>query len=171
MFTAPSSSDQRTPAAPHLGSPDGPGVRIPPPIIYAAAFVIGLLLQARFPAPFLVRPVALGLGIALALAGGLFIIAAIPTMVRGHGTLNTAAPSAALVMAGPYRVSRNPMYLGLVLLYTGLAFTFAVAWALPLLIPLIVYTQVGVIVPEERYLTHAFGDTYRAYTTRVRRWL
>jgi protein-S-isoprenylcysteine O-methyltransferase Ste14 len=74
-------------------------------------------------------------------------------------------------MSGPYRISRNPMYLGLVLLYGGLACVFAIGWALPLLVPLILYTQVGTIVPEERYLERSFGESYRAYRSRVRRWL
>ncbi|MEO7000344.1 MAG: isoprenylcysteine carboxylmethyltransferase family protein [Ktedonobacterales bacterium] len=171
-FHSPSSSVQRAPAAPDMEDRNGPGVRIPPPVFFVAALLIGLLLQVRFPVSlFLARPIALGLGAALAIAGGLFIVTAIPAMVRGHGTLNTAAPSAALVVSGPYRISRNPMYVGLVLLYSGLACGFAVVWALPLLIPLIVYTQIGVIAPEERYLTHAFGDTYRTYMAHVRRWL
>ena len=167
--TSPSSSDRPAPATQQRR--DSPGVRLPPPLVYLIAFLIGLLLQARFPAPFLPRPIALGLGAALMGAGALVIVSAIPTMLRGHGTLSTAAPSAALVTSGPYRYSRNPMYLGLVLLYGGFACALAITWALPLLIPLIVYTQVGVIAPEERYLERAFGDAYRAYRTRVRRWL
>jgi protein-S-isoprenylcysteine O-methyltransferase Ste14 len=96
---------------------------------------------------------------------------AIPTMLRRHGTLNTAAASAALVTSGPYRYSRNPMYVGLILLHTGLALVFALPWAVPLLILLVLYTSVGVIAPEERYLDRAFGDDYRVYETQVRRWL
>ena len=150
---------------------DSPGVRIPPPVIYAAAFVLGLLLQARFPLPFLVRPIALGLGGAIAALGALCIVMSIPTMLRGRGTLNTAGPSAALVVSGPYRFSRNPMYLGLTLLYAGVAVMLGVVWALLLVILLVIYTQVRVIMPEERYLQRAFGDDYRAYCSRVRRWL
>ena len=150
---------------------DSPGVRIPPPVVYVAAFLISLLLQARFPLPFLAQPVALGLGGVIAAVGALFIATSIPTMLRGHGTLNTAGPSAALVVSGPYRFSRNPMYLGLTLLYAGVAVMFAVVWALLFVIPLILYTQVRVIIPEERYLQRAFGDDYRAYCSQVRRWL
>jgi protein-S-isoprenylcysteine O-methyltransferase Ste14 len=150
---------------------DSPGVRMPPPVIYVAAFVVGLVLQARFPLPFLAQAVALGLGGVITAVGALCIVTSIPAMLRGHGTLNTAGPSAALVMSGPYRFSRNPMYLGLALLFTGVAIVFAVVWALLFVIPLILYTQVRVIVPEERYLQRAFGDSYRAYSSHVRRWL
>lgn len=150
---------------------DSPGVRLPPPVIYVAAFAVGLALQARFPLPFLPRSAALGLGGVIAAVGALFIVTSIPAMLRGHGTLNTAGPSAALVLSGPYRFSRNPMYLGLALLFIGVAVLFAVVWALLLVIPLVLYTQVRVIVPEERYLERTFGDRYRAYSSRVRRWL
>ncbi len=165
---SPSASDRPAPVAQH---PDSPGVRIPPPIIVLGAFLIGWALQSLVPLPFLAPPVSVGVGIALGAAGALFIAAAIPTMLRGHGTLNTAAPSASLVTSGPYRLSRNPMYLGLVLLYAGVACAFAIVWALPLVIPVVLYIRFRVIAPEERYLDRAFGDAYRSYRTRVRRWL
>lgn len=63
------------------------------------------------------------------------------------------------------------MYLGLVLLFTGVAVLLAVTRAVLLVVPLILYTQTRVIMPEERYLQRAFGDSYRAYCSRVRRWL
>lgn len=167
----PVTSDRPDPMASHANSLDNPGIRIPPPVIYIVVFLGSLWLQSRFPLPFLAPPVALGVGAALSATGTLFVATAIPTMLRGHGTLSTAGTSAALVAQGPYRYSRNPMYLGLLLLYSGFACVFAVVWALPLLIPLIVYTRVGVIAPEEHYLARAFGDAYRAYQARVRRWL
>jgi len=150
---------------------ESPGVRIPPPVFYILAFLTSLALQARFPLPFLSPALALGLGAALMAAGGLFIVLSILTLWRGHGTLNTNGSSAALVASGPYRISRNPMYLGLVLLYAGVACVFSVVWALLALTPLIIYTQLSIIAREERYLDSAFGDAYRAYKARVRRWL
>ncbi|HEX9068921.1 MAG TPA: isoprenylcysteine carboxylmethyltransferase family protein [Ktedonobacterales bacterium] len=151
--------------------PDSPGVRIPPPIYYIAAFLLGLFLQSRFPLPTLPPPVALGVGIPLTALGVLFAGASVPTMLRGHGTLNTDRPSAALVTSGLYRLTRNPMYLALTLVGGGLACALGITWALPLLIPVVIYTQIGVIMPEERYLERTFGDAYRAYRRRVRRWL
>lgn len=151
--------------------PDSPGVRIPPPIFFLTAFFIGFVVQRAFPIPFLPPSIRLGLGGVLALMGALFIVTAIPTMLKGHGTLNTNGPSSQVVTSGPYRFSRNPMYLGLVLLYGGAAVILALVWALLLLIPLVVYTQVRVILPEEQYLTRAFGDTYRDYTAKIRRWI
>ena len=168
MSATPSKSDPRTATSVR---PDNPGVRLPPPVFYVAGFLIGHVIESRFPLPFFARPIGIAVGLALAAVGILFIVTAIPTMLRGHGTLNTAAPSASLVTSGPYAFSRNPMYMGLVLVYSGLVCIFAVTWAIPILLLLILYTQVGVITPEERYLDRTFGDTYRVYRKRVRRWL
>lgn len=97
--------------------------------------------------------------------------AVVAPILHGRGTLNTAGACAALVTDGPYRLSRNPMYRGLALLYGGLPLVFSVTWALPLLVPVLIYTQARVIAPEERYLERAFGDAYHAYRARVRRWI
>jgi protein-S-isoprenylcysteine O-methyltransferase Ste14 len=150
---------------------DSPGVRIPPPVYYAAAFLIGLFLQARLPLPYFPRPYALALGLVALLPGVALAAASVITMLRGKGTLNTNAASSQLVTTGVYRISRNPMYVSNALIYGGLASLFSVMWALIFLPLLIIFTQVAVILPEERFLTRHFGDQYRAYQARVRRWL
>ncbi|HEU0028352.1 MAG TPA: isoprenylcysteine carboxylmethyltransferase family protein [Ktedonobacterales bacterium] len=150
---------------------DSPGVRIPPPVYYAAVFLIGLFLQARLPLPYFPQPYALVLGLVALLPGVALAAVSVITMLRGKGTLNTNAASAQLVTTGIYRVSRNPMYVSNALIYGGLASLFSVTWALVFLPLLIILTQVVVILPEERFLTRHFGDEYRAYKSRVRRWL
>ena len=150
---------------------EGPGVRIPPPIYFVLALLAGWAIQTLLPLPWLTPPIAWSVGGALLVAGLMINATSVFVMVRGNGTLNTNGPSAALVTAGPFRFSRNPLYLGLVLLYSGIACLFAIVWAVPLLIPLVVYTQLGVIAPEERYLERAFGESYIIYKARVRRWL
>ena len=80
-------------------------------------------------------------------------------------------PTTALVIGGPYRLTRNPMYLGFLLLYVGVACWFGLVWPL-LLAPVLVWViSVSVIGREERYLTRTFGDDYRRYQAHVRRWL
>lgn len=166
--TTPSGADRSNVATRPV---DSPGVRIPPPVTYAAAFLTGVGLQRLVPLSFFPHLVALGLGGALAVGGAAINLTAVPTMLRKHGTLNTSAPSAALVTAGPYRFSRNPMYVGLTLIYAGVASLFGVVWALPLLLLALLDTNIRVIGPEERYLERRFGGAYRAYKARVRRWI
>ncbi|HEV8191251.1 MAG TPA: hypothetical protein VGP82_07175, partial [Ktedonobacterales bacterium] len=81
MSATPSTSDPRTATPVH---PDNPGVRLPPPVFYVAGFLLGLLLEGRFPLPFFARPIGIAVGLALAAGGVLFIMTAIPTMLRGH---------------------------------------------------------------------------------------
>ncbi len=150
---------------------DSPGVRIPPPVIYILVFLVGFFLQSRFPLPFLPRPYDIALGIVALAPGAALVISSIATLVRGKGTLNTNGASSELVTSGVYRISRNPMYAGLALVYTGVASLNNMTWSLAFLPLLIIYTQVAVILPEERFLTRHFGDAYRAYMSRVRRWL
>lgn len=149
---------------------DSPGVRVPPPLVFITVFLLGWLIQSRLPLPFLPNPAALILGGALVASYLGLAIASIPTMVRGGGTLNTSAPSKALVTSGVYRVTRNPMYLSLLLLYTGVACITSMTWAVILLPTLVIYCQV-LIVREERYLTRAFGAAYSSYQASVHRWL
>lgn len=150
---------------------DSPGVRIPPPAVYALAYGAGALLQWGFPLPFAPRPYAIGFG-AVALALGVALaLASILTMLRGKGTLNTQAASKGLVTSGVYRLSRNPMYVSNIMMYLGFAALFSVTWALALLPLPILYTHFAVILREERFLARNFGEPYSAYAARVRRWL
>lgn len=80
-------------------------------------------------------------------------------------------PTTALVVDGIYRRTRNPFYLGAVLVYLGLGVAAASFWTIVLVIPLLWVINTGVIAPEERYLERKFGDAYRAYRVRVRRWI
>jgi len=81
------------------------------------------------------------------------------------------SPATALVTTGPYRYTRNPMYLGLAFLYAGIALAFGLLWALAALPVVLLVVDRVVIPPEERHLEAQFGDEYRAYKSRVRRWI
>ena len=80
-------------------------------------------------------------------------------------------PASALIQSGPYRFTRNPMYLGFALLTIAFALFFNTYWPIVLLIPALLLIQRLVIRPEERYLRRRFGADYEAYTRKVRRWL
>ena len=151
--------------------PDHPNVKIPPPLIYAAGFVLGLCLGRAVPVaalPKIPSHIAAVVWIALWAVLGVWSIGLFRRAHTGH--LPTRSVTA-LVISGPYRVTRNPGYLAMACLYVGLAFWFDVFWALVLLPLVLVAIQYYVIVREEAYLESKFGDEYRQYKARVRRWL
>ena len=150
---------------------DRSGVRIPPPLIFVAGFLAGVALELAFPIGAL--PFALAL-IAGLLGGALWLALDAPAMsrFRGAGTsIVPMRPTTALVTSGPYRFTRNPMYLGMAFLYAGLALAFGTIWALVLLPVVLLVVDRQVIAREERYLESKFGEAYREYKSRVRRWL
>ncbi len=150
---------------------DNPGVIAFPPALYAGTLAIGLGISFLFPVSFLPRLVSLPLA-ALAMVGaGWLSTSAVRTMTRAQTGIDPAKPTTAIVADGVFRLSRNPLYLSLTLLYIGISLLFSATWALLLLLPLLVVVQVGVIQREERYLELKFGDAYLRYKTQVRRWI
>lgn len=151
---------------------DNPGVIAPPPLIFAGGLLVGLLLHRQFPARFLPR------GWTRILSGGLLIALAVSLvrqafgeMQRAHTSPNPHEPVTEIVVNGPYRFSRNPIYLAFTLFYTGIAIMVNSLWTM-LLLPLVLFITIrGVIEREERYLERKFGDTYVRYKENVRRWI
>lgn len=154
------------------GAADTAGVLVRPPLLFLGALVAGIAFDALIPAPTgwldgWRWPVAAGLALA---AFAIFIPAA--RRFRAHGTnIPTDRPTMALVTDGPYRRSRNPIYVALTLLYLALALAAGSAWAIGMIVPVLIVLRHGVIAREERYLEGKFGEDYRAYRARVRRWL
>ena len=147
------------------------GVVVPPPLIYVAFFLAGVGLQRYFPLSRLT--IASG-----RVLGAVLILLSLTLMTWSFGRFWAAGtsvipvrPTTALVVKGPYRLTRNPMYLGLLLLYAGVACWFGLVWPL-LLVPVLIWViGASVIGREERYLIGKFGDEYRRYQAQVRRWL
>jgi protein-S-isoprenylcysteine O-methyltransferase Ste14 len=152
---------------------DNAGVVVPPPLIFAGTLLAGLALD-RFVIP---STLDLTLGLRLVVGGlllllGLTAIALALKLFRRAGTRPEPwQPSAAIVDTGIYRSMRNPMYLGMALGYAGAAFLLDSGVALVLLAPLVIVIRYGVIGREEAYLEGKFGEPYRQYKARVRRWL
>ncbi len=93
-------------------------------------------------------------------------------MIRKAGTaIRPERPVSALLTTGPFGLSRNPLYLALILLYSGLAILLNAFWSFVLLPAVIAIIAHWVITPEEEYLERAFGDEYLGYKKRVRLWL
>jgi len=154
-----------------MSEQDTPGVIAPPPLIYLAGLVIGLGLGYFLPTPFLPRSLAYGLGVVL-------IVIAVGIRLWGGQVMGCAGtsikptvPTTALVTTGPFRFSRNPLYISVTLLYLGIAIAAQSVWALVLLLVVLAVMQRGVIDREERYLERRFGADYIRYKERVRRWI
>ena len=147
-------------------------VIIRPPLAWALAVLGGLALNWLVPLPFLPanQPVvwlgALVFGLALALFAW-----AIVTMTRAGSNVPTNRPTTTIVESGPYRFTRNPIYLGMFLGLIGLAIAYDTLWLLMMHVPFALVIRYGVVAREEAYLERKFGDVYRAYRSRVRRWL
>jgi protein-S-isoprenylcysteine O-methyltransferase Ste14 len=148
-------------------------VRVFPPLIYATLFAVGYGAHRVAPMQLFVDPpIAVRLvGWALAALAVLLGASAALLFLRAGTTPDPRRPTTALVVHGPYRFTRNPMYLALALLYLGLALLMNAAWPLVLLPVAIMLVERWVIAREEAYLERQFGDAYRAYKARVRRWL
>jgi protein-S-isoprenylcysteine O-methyltransferase Ste14 len=148
------------------------GVIAPPPLIYAGGFLLGLRLDRAWSVSKLPpAPLRWLLAMPLLVSGVALMVAAVRTMWQSHTTINPAAPVDALVRTGPFRCSRNPIYLGDTLVYTGLALGIGRRGPLLVLPAVLALMQLGVIRREERYLERRFGQPYRDYRARVRRWL
>lgn len=150
---------------------DHAGVRMPPPLIYVVLFGLGWLLHQAAPLTFLpvgaARVAALFfLGCYLLLFGWSYLL-----FQRAGTSLVPVKPSVALVVRGPYRLTRNPMYLSLLCLYLAAALWFGLGWALILAPVVVLAVQRLAIAKEERYLERRFGDSYRQYRNQVRRWI
>lgn len=149
-----------------------PGVKFPPPFIFALGFLAGLALERWVYRTSLGprRPLT-AIGGVLAIAALVFAGWAIVTFWRARTAILPHRPASRLVRSGPYRVSRNPIYTALSALYTGLALIFNMAWPLVLLPAVLWLLWHFVIEREERYLLSAFGEEYAAFARDVRRWL
>ena len=154
------------------GTADTAQVIIRPPLAWGLAIIAGLALGWLAPLPFLPAGTPAGwLGgivIILALALGFW---AVVTMTRAGSNVPTNRPTTTIVESGPYRFTRNPIYLGMFLVLIGLAIAIDDLWLLVTLVPFALVIRYGVVAREEAYLERKFGDVYRAYRSRVRRWL
>ncbi len=155
-------------------SDDPPPVAVHPPVLYGGAFLLAVALEWLAPlGPWIAWPDGLRHGAAsMLLVFGLCFAGWAAWLFHRAGTgIPTWQAARRLVMRGPYAISRNPMYLGVSAVYAGLALALANPWALVLLVPVLIVMDRLVIAREEPYLEARFGQPYRDYRARVRRWL
>lgn len=158
-----------------MSKPRGPNIR-PPPAIFVGGFLIGILLDG-FVAPIgfvsdagVARPLAITgwvlvwLGFAISLTG-------VFTFRLAGTTMFPFRPASTLVRRGPYRFTRNPMYLGATVTYIGVALVLNTVWPI-ILMPVVLWAMVRYVIrAEESYLEQTFGEEYVRYKRDVRRWL
>ena len=157
-----------------MTQPDYADVAVKPPLLFLGALVLGALLGATIPIgprPGSANGLAVVVGLIFVVIGFAIGALAVRTFTRAGADVVPGRPATALVTGGPYRFTRNPIYIGFTLIYFGIAILATSVWILVLLIPVLVILQRGVVLREEAYLDAKFGEAYRKYQARVPRWL
>lgn len=152
-------------------SHDTAGVIAPPPLIYGASLLVGLLFHRAFPIALLPRGVAKVVGTVMTGLPVPIIASALMTMNSAGTDVRPHRPTTAIVDTGPFRYTRNPIYVSFTMLYTGIASLVNSLWPMLLLPVVLLVINRGVIDREERYLERKFGEEYTLYKARVRRWI
>ena len=150
---------------------DAPGVIARPPFIYLGFLVLGLMLNWLWPQPLLPETLRYTLGGALIALGLALALLSIRRFKAAGTNFDTQKPDTAILTEGPYRLSRNPIYMGLTAVYAGIGVAMDAPWIWLTLMPALAVMHYGVILREERYLERKFGQEYLAYKAQVRRWL
>lgn len=148
-------------------------VLVPPPPLFALSFVAGMQVARVAPLslPAMLHPLARVVGVVLIAFAVLLIGSAVALFIRQRTTIIPHASARFLVGGGPFRITRNPMYLGLTAAYLGVALVMNALWPLAFLALPLWVMQTRVIPFEEQTMVRIFGDEYRAYQRRVGRWL
>lgn len=148
------------------------GIVAPPPLIYLGALLVGFIAQYFSPqytlSYFPARPL---LGILLLIFSATFARWAFVSMREIGTSGNPREPTTALVVNGPFQLSRNPIYLAMTGMYLGISLLANALWLLLLIVPVLFVMHWGVILREEQYLAKQFGATYATYKSKVRRWI
>ncbi|MHB1110271.1 MAG: methyltransferase family protein [Devosia sp.] len=154
---------------------DTPGLIMRPPFFLAIAFVLALILDWLTGLGFLAAPSIVSLqfwaGVLVAAAGIALSFGGFQEFKRAGTNVDPFEPALKLVTSGPYRFTRNPMYLGMVMFLLGLSLMLSLEWGLILTPILWLAFDRLVVVREEAYLGRKFGEPYRAFLARTRRWL
>ena len=153
---------------------DAAAVRVPPPLLYLLSIVVGALLHLNvrpWPLPGLPEPTADAVGFGLIFAGIAVAVSALVHFKRTGQNPEPWKPTPSIVAEGIYRYSRNPMYVGMAIVQIGVGTVLVNMWVIALTALSLVAVFFVAVRHEEAYLERKFGDDYRHYKARVRRWL
>lgn len=151
--------------------PDKAGVIMFPPLLYLLVLLTGILLSYCFPYQLIKSDIALPLGIVIAATGITTLLFAATLFRKKKNPVNPSGSTKLIISSGIYQYTRNPMYLSLTLIYTGISIITNSWFSFIFLFPLLIVVQKGIIEREEKYLTRKFGNDYLAYKEKVRRWI
>ncbi|MBK19849.1 MAG: protein-S-isoprenylcysteine methyltransferase [Rhodospirillaceae bacterium] len=150
---------------------DSPNVITFPPVIYGTFFIIGIITDRALSHSLDFHGYRHPVGWVLVAVGAFIVCWALAQFIKSKTHVDVRKPATTLVTDGPYRFSRNPMYLAASLLYAGIAIAFGKVATLACLLPCVFVLHYGVIKREEHYLEEKFGDEYTQFRARIRRWL
>lgn len=150
---------------------DHPQIRIDAPVLLAITILITIVLQRFVPLPFLPSLPSRIIGAILFIGGISIGIPAFRGMLKAKTSPNPHRPTDALVFEGTYRITRNPMYLSMLVIYAGISIFVQNPWFIVFLPILAWLFTTWVIIPEEKYLEQKFGADYLDFKARVRRWI
>jgi protein-S-isoprenylcysteine O-methyltransferase Ste14 len=155
------------------GTQDNPGIAAwRPAAIQLSAVLAGLMLHSLWPTEIPLAAKLAWIAVPMFLGGAIAIIAlSYREFAKAKTSVRPDRGACALIRTGPFRYSRNPLYVAVSLLIAGIAVWMNSLWVLVMLIPLFLVLSRAVIAREERYLEHKFGREYRDYRASVRRWL
>jgi protein-S-isoprenylcysteine O-methyltransferase Ste14 len=142
-----------------------------PPLVYLASIILGAVIQVAAPVPFVPEWLAPALGASLVVAAMILFASAVARFRAAGTPVPARKPTTAIVRTGPYRFSRNPIYLAFSLLQLGIAVWVNSLWLLATLVVAVALMHFVVIPKEEQYLERRFGSEYLEYKASVRRWL
>ena len=152
-------------------SADKPGVVAPPPLIYLGGILIGALAEQVWRLRLPTAPWGRLVGPLLIVAAAALFVSAVRSFERSETSPKPHKPTRAIVTSGPFRYTRNPIYISFTLVQLAAALWAASGWILLLLLPVLAVIRYGVVAREERYLERKFGEEYLSYRRSVRRWM
>lgn len=152
-------------------STDHAGVKFPPPFIFLFSILIGLGINRFWPMSIVPSTLAMPLGLASIAVATIIVTLGFRELHQYKTTVRPNEPSSAIVKTGPYRFTRNPLYVSLSALQLGIGLWTNILWVVLMLIPVLIVMTTQVIAREEAYLERAFGEEYSSYKASVRRWI
>jgi protein-S-isoprenylcysteine O-methyltransferase Ste14 len=157
-----------------MDQPTSPKIPFPPPLIFVVGFGIGWFIARRWSLELLsghLRTISVTLGWILILLGLAMMLTGLIVFANARTGIMPNLSARRLLTNGPYRLSRNPMYVGLTIAYTGGVLLTNIAWCLFILIIVLIVFDKVIVPREEKYLSAEFGESYLQYCKQVRRWL